>query len=55
MGVSARGSFDLDQHSKYSGKLLEYTSTEVDPNDQKTNTTIKFIPHTIEPSIGLDR
>eukprot|EP01040_Poterioochromonas_malhamensis_P001594 gene1594-1688_t len=46
MGVAARGNFDLSQHSKYSGKTLEYQ----DPSGKG-----KFIPHVIEPSVGVDR
>jgi glycyl-tRNA synthetase len=48
MGISARGSFDLDQHSLHSGKPLEYATVE-------NGGPLKFVPHTIEPSIGLDR
>lgn len=46
MGIAARGNFDLTQHSIHSGKKLEYT-------DAANN--IKYIPHVIEPSIGVDR
>lgn len=46
MGVAARGNFDLTQHSLHSGKSLDYL-------DPTTNT--KYIPHVIEPSIGVDR
>lgn len=46
MGVAARGCYDLTQHSNSSGKMLEYF-------DASTN--VKFIPHVIEPSIGVDR
>uniref|UniRef100_A0A7S0SY82 glycine--tRNA ligase n=1 Tax=Chromulina nebulosa TaxID=96789 RepID=A0A7S0SY82_9STRA len=46
MGIAARGNYDLTQHSNASGKLLEYF-------DPVTN--IKYIPHVIEPSIGVDR
>jgi glycyl-tRNA synthetase (class II) len=52
MGISARGSFDLDQHVLHSGKLLEYSAVD---NDGGKSTSVKFVPHTIEPSIGLDR
>lgn len=50
MGISARGSFDLDQHILHSGKALDYSSV-----DNEGGKSIKFVPHTIEPSIGLDR
>ena len=46
MGIAARGDFDLRQHSGHSGKLLEY---------QDPFSSAKFIPHVIEPSIGVDR
>lgn len=46
MGIAARGNFDLTQHSLHSGKKLEY-------NDPSSN--VKYIPHVIEPSIGVDR
>lgn len=46
-GLAYRGDFDLSNHSKASGEKLEYT----DPNDAK----IKFIPHVIEPTMGVDR
>jgi glycyl-tRNA synthetase len=46
MGIAARGDFDLKQHSSHSGKLLEY-------HDPSTN--LKYIPHVIEPSIGVER
>ena len=45
-GIAARGSFDLEQHSKFSGKNMEYFDQE---NDRR------FIPHVIEPSAGVDR
>lgn len=46
MGIAARGNYDLTQHSNASGKVLEYL-------DPVTNT--KYLPHVIEPSIGVDR
>jgi glycyl-tRNA synthetase len=46
MGIAARGNFDLTQHSSHSGKALEYF-------DAVTN--VKYIPHVIEPSLGVDR
>lgn len=45
-GVHARGDYDLSQHSKFSGKALDYT-------DPKTNE--KYIPHIIESSVGVGR
>lgn len=46
MGIAARGNYDLTQHSTCSGKMLEY----LDPV-----TNARYIPHVIEPSIGVDR
>lgn len=45
-GIAARGNFDLSQHQQASGKSLEYFDEE-----RKE----KYIPHVIEPSIGVDR
>ncbi|MEK7136916.1 MAG: glycine--tRNA ligase, partial [Patescibacteria group bacterium] len=46
-GLAYRGDHDLRQHEKYSGEDLHYT----DPDNQ----SLKFLPHVIEPSFGLDR
>ena len=46
MGIAARGDYDLRQHARESGKNLEYL-------DPVTNQ--KYLPHVIEPSIGVDR
>ncbi|MEG0913389.1 MAG: glycine--tRNA ligase [Oscillospiraceae bacterium] len=45
-GIADRTDYDLTQHSKHSGKPLEYF-------DQETNE--HYIPHVIEPSLGADR
>jgi glycyl-tRNA synthetase len=45
-GIANRGSFDLDQHTKFSGEKLQY-------RDPMTNEV--FVPHVIEPSWGLTR
>lgn len=45
-GIAARGNYDLTQHQKHSGKSMEYF------DDQKRE---KYIPHVIEPSLGVDR
>ncbi len=45
-GVAARGDFDLTQHATVSGKSMEY----FDETAKK-----KYIPHVIEPSVGVDR
>ena len=46
MGIAARGCFDLTQHGTSSGKNMEYF-------DAVENR--KYIPHVIEPSLGVDR
>ena len=45
-GIAARGNYDLAQHQKHSGKSMEYF-------DQTRRE--KYIPHVIEPSLGVDR
>jgi glycyl-tRNA synthetase len=46
MGIAARGNFDLTSHTEGSGKTLDYFD-EVAKE--------KYIPHCIEPSLGVDR
>ncbi len=45
-GIACRGNFDLSQHQEHSGKSMEYFDEQ-----QKQ----KYIPHVIEPSLGVDR
>jgi glycyl-tRNA synthetase len=45
-GLAYRGDFDLSAHEKSSGVSLAYQDEE---------TKEKFIPHVIEPSLGVDR
>ncbi len=45
-GVASRTDFDLKQHQKYSGQSMEYLDSE---------TSEKYIPYVIEPSLGCDR
>lgn len=45
-GIAARGCFDLTQHQTFSGKSMEFFD-----EDSKR----KFIPHVIEPAVGVDR
>jgi glycyl-tRNA synthetase len=45
-GVAYRTDYDLSQHQKASGKSLEYFDEE---------TKQRFIPHVVEPSVGVDR
>lgn len=46
MGIAARGNYDLTQHTEGSGKSLDYFDDELKE---------KYIPHCIEPSLGVDR
>lgn len=45
-GVAYRTDYDLKQQMQFSGKSLEYQ----DPNDGR-----KFLPHVIEPAVGINR
>lgn len=45
-GIAYRTDYDLKQHIKFSGKDLEYA----DPYTMK-----KFVPHVIEPAVGINR
>lgn len=45
-GIAARGDYDLKQHTKFSGKNLDYF-------DEARKE--RYIPHVIEPSLGVDR
>ena len=45
-GIAYRTDYDLKQHIKHSGKKLEY---------QDPYTGEKFIPHVIEPAVGINR
>ncbi len=45
-GVAYRTDYDLTQHQTASGKSLDYFDEE---------TKVRFIPHVIEPSAGVDR
>jgi len=45
-GIAARGNYDLQQHAKHSGKPMEMF-------DEATKK--KFVPHVIEPAVGVDR
>lgn len=51
-GLAYRTDYDLAQHIKHSGKDLSYTlpAQAGDPFSGK-----KFIPHVIEPAVGIDR
>lgn len=45
-GLAYRTNFDLSRHAEHSKQKLQYT-------DQTTNET--FVPHVIEPTVGLER
>jgi len=45
-GIARRGSFDLDQHAKFSGKDLTYFDEEA---------KARYRPWVIEPAAGVDR
>ena len=45
-GIANRGSYDLEQHAKHSGKDLSYFDDESGE---------RFLPYVIEPSAGVDR
>ncbi len=45
-GIANRTNYDLSQHSKFSGKELNYFDEE---------TKEKYVPYVIEPSLGIDR
>jgi glycyl-tRNA synthetase len=45
-GIANRGDFDLVQHTKYSGKTLNYFDEEAGEH---------YTPYVIEPSAGVDR
>jgi glycyl-tRNA synthetase len=45
-GIAARGNYDLTQHAIASGKPMEYFEEA---------TKKKFVPHVIEPAVGVDR
>ncbi len=45
-GIAVRGNFDLTQHQGGSGKSLEYFDEAVKE---------KYLPHVIEPAVGVDR
>ena len=45
-GIAARGNYDLSQHAKFSGETMEYFDDVAKR---------KYIPHVIEPAVGVDR
>lgn len=45
-GIADRTDYDLSQHAKHSGEVMEYFDPE---------TNEKYVPYVIEPSLGADR
>jgi glycyl-tRNA synthetase len=45
-GIACRSDYDLKQHQEHSGKSMELFDE---------NSKSKFVPHVIEPSLGVDR
>lgn len=45
-GVAHRGNYDLTQHQQFSGQDMLYLDTQ---------TNEKYLPHVIEPALGVDR
>jgi glycyl-tRNA synthetase len=45
-GIAARGNYDLSQHAKFSGAPMEYFDDVAKR---------KYVPHVIEPAVGVDR
>jgi glycyl-tRNA synthetase len=45
-GIASRGDYDLKQHTKFSGKGLDYFDDE---------TRERFVPYVVEPAAGADR
>src|SRR6516225_2207046 len=45
-GIASRTDYDLTQHSKFSGKTLDYFDEE---------TKQRFVPYVVEPAAGADR
>ncbi|WP_309396648.1 glycine--tRNA ligase [Cerasicoccus maritimus] len=51
-GIACRGCFDLTQHQEFSKKSMEYFD---EGRKQAGQEPFKYIPHVIEPSLGVDR
>lgn len=45
-GIACRSDYDLKQHQEHSGKAMDYF---------EESTRERFVPHVIEPSLGVDR
>lgn len=51
-GIACRSDYDLGQHQEHSGKSMEYFD---EPRKQAKQEPFKYVPHVIEPSLGVDR
>jgi len=51
-GIACRSDYDLGQHQKHSGKSMEYFD---EARKQAGQEPFKYVPHVIEPSLGVDR
>ncbi|GHC07469.1 glycine--tRNA ligase [Cerasicoccus arenae] len=51
-GIACRSDYDLGQHQKFSGKSTEYFD---EARKQAKQEPFKYVPHVIEPSLGVDR
>jgi len=51
-GIACRGNFDLTQHQEHSKTKLEYFD---EARKQAGAEPSKYIPHVVEPSLGVDR
>lgn len=54
-----RGSYDLECHARGSGKSFDYLDKEnfdhLEEENIESKESRKYVPHCIEPSIGVDR
>ncbi len=51
-GIACRSDYDLTQHQTHSGKSMEYFD---EGRKQAKVEPAKYVPHVIEPSLGVDR
>ena len=51
-GIACRGDYDLKQHQEHSGKSMELFD---EARKQAGIEPAKYVPHVIEPSLGVDR
>ena len=52
VGIANRGCYDLTNHGEKSGAVHNYTAERTRDSDGKV---VRYVPHVIEPSFGLDR